>query len=185
VDVTQHGPRARQRAGVGYVPADRHAMGLVPDLSVAENLLLPELGRPGFSTAGLLSRRAVRARAQALVAEFDIRVAAPEVPAGSLSGGNQQKLVLARELSRNPDLLVCCDPTRGLDFAAADAVKRRVLAARAAGASVLYSSVDLDELAELCDRIVVMHAGRIAGELSGTAATAEALGALMGGRSAA
>jgi simple sugar transport system ATP-binding protein len=185
VDVTHDGPGARQRAGVGHVPADRHAMGLVPALTVAENLLLPELGRRGISAAGLLSRRAMRARAQALVAEFDIRVAGPDVPAGSLSGGNQQKVVLARELSRRPDLLVCCDATRGLDFAAADAVKRRVLEARAAGASVLYSSVDLDELVELCDRIVVMNAGQIVGQLNGSAATAESLGALMGGRRAA
>src|SRR5690606_31675967 len=112
----------------------------------------------------------------------DVRCPGPETLVSHLSGGNQQKVVLARELSRRPDVLVCCYATRGLDFAATAAVHRRVLEAREAGAAVLYASVDLTELLELADRIVVMHQGTVAGELLSSEATADRLGALMGGR---
>src|SRR5690606_27558440 len=143
------------------------------------------LGTKPLSRGTLVSRRAIEARASALIEEFDIRAPGLDVPAAQMSGGNQQKVVLARELARKPNVLVCCYATRGLDFASTEAVRRRVLEAREAGAAVLYASADLDELIELADRIVVMHGGRIVGELLRGDATAERLGALMGGRAAA
>jgi simple sugar transport system ATP-binding protein len=183
-DITGLGVGARRRAGVSCVPADRHAVGMFDDLSVAENILLPALTEPPLSRFGLLSKKRMRQRADALVARFDIRVPHSGVRAGTLSGGNQQKMVLARELSSDPSLLICCYATRGLDFAAASAVRERVRAACAQGAGVLYASVDLDELIEISDRILVMHGGRIAGEVSHADADVETLGALMGGREA-
>src|SRR5690606_13192922 len=160
-DVTGASVRELQLRGIGHVPADRHVSGLIDSLTVAENLLLPVLGTKPLSRGTLVSRRAIEARASALIEEFDIRAPGLDVPAAQMSGGNQQKVVLARELARKPNVLVCCYATRGLDFASTEAVRRRVLEAREAGAAVLYASADLDELIELADRIVVMHGGRI------------------------
>jgi simple sugar transport system ATP-binding protein len=185
IDVTETGVLARQRAGFGYVPADRLAAGMIADLSVAENMLLPVMTRRPFSRAGLLSPRRMRERGRELIEEFDVRVPGPDVRAGDLSGGNQQKVVLARELSRRPNVLICCYATRGLDFAAAAAVRTRVIEASSRGAAVLYASVDLDEILDIADRIIVMHGGEIVGELARGEADAETLGALMGGRRAA
>ena len=185
VDITAAGVLARQRAGFGYIPADRLATGMIADLSVAENMLLPVMDQSQFSRGGIISPRRMRARGRELIDEFDVRVPGPQTRAGDLSGGNQQKVVLARELSRKPDVLICCYATRGLDFAAAAAVRARVIAASKAGAAVLYASVDLDEILDIADRIVVMHGGAIVGELTKDEANAERLGSLMGGRSAA
>lgn len=179
------GVHARQRAGIGHVPADRQTTGIVQTLSVAEVLALPQIGERAFSRVGLLRAGSMRRNARALLARFDIRPPSPDLVAGSLSGGNQQKLVLAREISRRPTLLVCCYPTRGLDFAATDAVQREVSAMRDAGASVIYASVDIDELVAVCDRIVVMSHGRVTGELRAADATPERLGLLMAGVTAA
>jgi simple sugar transport system ATP-binding protein len=177
--------RARRRLGIAHVPADRRNGGLVATLSVAENLALPTVGERALSRWGLLNRRAIRSRAEELIEEFDIRVPGPDAPAGTLSGGNQQKVVLARELSRPLRVLLCCYPTWGLDVAAAAAVQRQVLALRDRGAAVLYASVELDELLAVTDRIVVLHRGRVAGELATADATAERLGLMMGGARAA
>jgi general nucleoside transport system ATP-binding protein len=179
-EITALGVSGRQRVGVSHVPADRRNGGLVPDLSVTENMLLPELGREPFRRpGGLLGTTQMRARAQELIERFDIRVPGPEVPASSLSGGNQQKVVLARELSRDPSLLICCYPTRGLDIASAHAVRQRVEALRDQGCAVIWVSLELDELIELTDRIVVMSAGRIAGHLDAGDADPERIGLLM------
>ena len=185
VDITASGVLARQRAGFGYIPADRLAAGMIADLSVAENLLLPVMGQKPFSFGGIISPRRMRRRSRELIEEFDVRVAGPQARAGDLSGGNQQKVVLARELSRKPNILICCYATRGLDFAAAAAVRTRVVEASQAGAAVLYASVDLDEILDIADRIIVMHGGEIVGELARGEADAESLGSLMGGRRAA
>jgi len=184
-DITRTDIRQRQRLGIGHVPADRHASGLVESLTVAENMLLPVLDTRAFSRRGLLARKAIAAHTAQLMSEFDVRGRGPDTPAGDLSGGNQQKVVLARELSREPTVLICCYATRGLDFAATEAVRRQVVAARDAGAAVLYASVDLEELLELSDRIVVMNTGRVVGELRRHEASTERLGAMMGGRWAA
>ncbi len=183
-DVTGMSLQARRRAGAGHVPADRATTGLIPTLSVADNLLLPVAGAPPFSRWGVLNRRAARDRARALIDRFDIRVPGPDVPAGALSGGNQQKLILARELSGQPRILLCCYPTRGLDFAATQDVRREILSHRDEGAAILFASVDLDELLAMTDRILVLHQGSAAGEVRASEATAEQLGLLMGGAAA-
>lgn len=116
-----------------------------------------------------------------LVTEYDVRVAGPDVPAATLSGGNQQRVVLARELSRKPRVVLSCFATRGLDFASTEAVQRRMLAMRAEGAAIAYASVDLDELFMLTDRILVLHEGRVAGLVDTRDAKREQIGLLMGG----
>jgi simple sugar transport system ATP-binding protein len=177
--------RERQRSGVAHVPADRRHDGLVGGLSVAENLALTELGNRVSARFGVLRRRAMTRRAQNLIARYDIRVPGPSVLVSALSGGNQQKVVLARELSRDPDVILCAYPTWGLDFAATAAVHEELRRRRDDGAAVLVASVDLDELLAICDRILVMQGGRIVGELPSHGATAEGIGRLMGGVEAA
>jgi simple sugar transport system ATP-binding protein len=154
---------------------------LIATMSVAENLCLPSADEPPFSRAGVLSMRAIRERAASLIERFDIRVPDPNVRAGALSGGNQQKLVLARELSGRPAAVVACYPARGLDFHASEDVRRLILALRTEGAAIVYASVDLDELIQVSDRILVLHHGEVSGELPASEATAEELGLLMGG----
>lgn len=176
--------RERQRRGVAHVPADRLGAGFVATLSVAENLVLPLADDERFSRYGVIRRQAVTEHARSLISEYDIRVAGPDVLAGTLSGGNQQRLVLARELSRSPKVVLASFATRGLDFASTEAVHRRILHMRDAGACVLYASVELDELLSLTDRIIVLHHGTLTGELPTAQATSEQLGLLMGGSAA-
>jgi simple sugar transport system ATP-binding protein len=182
--VARHNVRAFQRAGVAHVPADRLGTGLVADLSVAESLILPHIADSAYSRFGLLRPREMRARASALIERFDVRTAGIDVRVGSLSGGNQQKVILARELSASPRIVVCCYPTRGLDFAATLGVQDEIVRLRESGAAVLYATVDLDELLAVSDRILVLAHGRIAGELPVGEASAERLGLLMGGAAA-
>ena len=184
-DVRRMSVEQLHREGVALVPADRPRNGVVQTLSVAENLILPIVGRQPYSRFGLLHLGSMRDRACDLIERFDIRVPAPGVRAGALSGGNQQKLVLARELSRQPRVVVCCYPTFGLDFAATVAIQREILQRRQANAAVVYASTDLEELLSLTDRILVLHAGRVTGELVTAAATSEQLGLLMSGVEAA
>jgi simple sugar transport system ATP-binding protein len=179
--VTSRRGARRLRARVAHVPADRSTRGVIRSLSVAEGLVLPAMDRPPYSRFGLLRRGRIMAEASRLIDAFDIRPRDPRATIGSLSGGNQQKVVLARELRDDPAVLVACYPTRGLDFAATEAVERVLLAARERGAAVLYVSTDLDELLALADRVVVLAHGRITGELRADVATAEQLGLLMGG----
>lgn len=176
--------RERQQRGVAHVPADRLGTGFVGTLSIAENLILPLADDDRFSKYGVMRRQAVTQHARSLIAEYDIRVAGPDVLAGTLSGGNQQRLVLARELSRSPVAVLTSFATRGLDFASTRAVHRRILQMRDAGACVLYASVELDELLALTDRIIVLHHGTLTGEVPTADATSEQLGLLMGGSAA-
>jgi ABC-type uncharacterized transport system ATPase subunit len=170
---------------IAHVPADRLRTGLIPSLSVADNLVLPNAATRPYSRFGILSKSAIRARALDLIRHFDIRVPAPTVLAGHLSGGNQQKMILARELAGRPGIIVCCYPTRGLDIAASEAVQREILSRRDDGAAVVWASVDLDELLSMTDRIIVLHQGKMTGEVLTKEATAEQLGLLMGGAEAA
>lgn len=176
---------SRRRAGVAHIPADRLRTGFVAGISVAENLVLPRIEEPQYSRWGLVRGREVRRAAARLISYFDIRVSGSEALAGTLSGGNQQKMVLARELERDPNLIICCYATRGLDFAATEAVKGEIVRRRDRGAAIVYASVDLDELLTITDRIVTLHRGRITGEVITSMATAEQLGLLMGGADAA
>jgi general nucleoside transport system ATP-binding protein len=180
-DVGALGVAERQRLGVGHIPADRRRAGLVGDLSVAENLLLPSIRERRFSRLGVVRRGAVREHAGELIERFGVRTSGAEVPVATLSGGNQQKVVVARELARHPSVVLSCYPTWGLDFSAAAGVHAELERQRDAGAAVLLASMDLDELLAVADRIVVMQGGRITGELPAHEATAEEIGLLMGG----
>ncbi len=177
------GAQRTRRAGVAHVPADRTTRGIIKELTVAEQLLLPSVDRRPYSRFGLLRRSSIAAEAARLVAEFDVRPRETEVAVGSLSGGNQQKVVLAREVRDDPGIIVACYPTRGLDFSASEAVELEILRRREDGAAILYLSTDLDELLALSDRIIVLAHGRISGEVS-VSATPEEIGLLMGGSEA-
>jgi len=183
-DITRLPVFGRQRKGIAYVPPDRHADGLIRSLSVAENLSLGPAVWPPASRHGILQRANVAERANALIARFNVAASSPDVLAGTLSGGNQQKVILARELSRSPAVILCCYPTRGLDFAACSAVHEELRRCRARNAGVVVVSMDLDELIDLADRIVVMQGGRITGETASASASAVEIGVMMGGGSA-
>ena len=144
--------------------------------------MLERFHRPPFSRAGILDRAAIDAHARRLVEAFGIRAASIESPAGQLSGGNAQKLVLARALSQEPAVLLVCQPTRGVDVGAIEQVHGELLRRRDAGMAILLISTELDEVLALSDRILVLYEGRIAGERRAGEATAEELGLMMGGR---
>ncbi len=175
-------PGSTRAAGVGVVPEDRRESGCILDMSVADNLALA--GLRSLSRAGVVSRRRLRDLADRLVADFDIAVASIDQPMRSLSGGNQQKVVLARELSAGPAVLVLAQPTRGLDVGAVADLHERMRAAAAEGVAVLLISSDLNEILQLSDRIAVLYRGRVQGELTRAEADPERLGLLMGGVSA-
>jgi simple sugar transport system ATP-binding protein len=184
-DVTGLSIRARQDRGVGYVPADRHRDGLIGPMNLADNLALAAAGEPRISRGGLLRLGVMHERARQLLSLFDVRAAGPRVNAATLSGGNQQKLILARELARQPRLILCCYPTRGLDFAATEAIHAKLRAAADRGAAVVVASIDLEELFALADRLLVIQGGRIVGEASTADYSAERIGMMMGGGMAA
>ncbi|WP_298332349.1 ABC transporter ATP-binding protein [Haloactinopolyspora sp.] len=168
------------RAGVGYVPEDRTVDGLVPSFSVAENLVLDLYRQPPFAKGLSLSGSAVRTNAERQVEQFDIRTPSVTAPAETLSGGNQQKVVVARELSRPLKLFIAAQPTRGLDVGSIEFVHRRIVHERDQGVPVLIVSTELDEISALADRIVVMYRGSIVGIVPGDT-DRDALGLMMAG----
>jgi simple sugar transport system ATP-binding protein len=172
------GARAAQEAGVGHVAEDRHRRGLVLEFSLAENLALRGYRTPELSRMGWLSPRRMLSRARRLLTEFDVRGGAPETPASALSGGNQQKVVIAREIAANPRVLVAAQPTRGLDVGAIEAVHRRLLEERDAGRAILLVSLELDEIRALSDRVLVIFEGELVAELPPDASD-EAFGVAM------
>jgi simple sugar transport system ATP-binding protein len=177
-------PRAATDAGLGYVPEDRMPTGLAPSLSIAENLALRSYRRPPMARPPFVLSRRLTAHAETIMRTSDIRAPGPATPARVLSGGNAQKVVLARELGVRPGGLVVASPTRGLDVGATEAVRGLLVEAGRAGTGILLISEDLDELLALSDRIVVMYDGRLAGELDGGDAEADRLGMLMSGAAA-
>ena len=154
-------PAAMIGAGVGRIPEDRHHDGIVGAMSVAENMVLERLDAPEVQSRGLLRRDAIRAHAAELSKAYDVRGPGVDAPARLLSGGNIQKLILARVFEQSPALILANQPTRGLDMGAAAEVSRRLLEARAGGAGVVLISEDLDEILGLADRIVVLHGGHL------------------------
>ncbi len=163
-DVTGARPKHLIDVGVGHIPQDRHRRGLVLDFSVAENLSLHDYRKAPESRFGWLWPHRIVARARTLIREYDIRGGGPSTAAGSLSGGNQQKVVIAREIAAEPQVLVAAQPTRGLDVGAIEYVHRRLVEQRDAGAGVLLVSLELEEIRSLSDRILVVYEGRIVGE---------------------
>ncbi len=168
-------------AGIGHIPEDRHRRGLVLDFTLAENIALHDYAEPASSRFGWLFPRRLIERARRLLREFDVRGGAPETRAGALSGGNQQKVVIAREVSRNPRVLLAAQPTRGLDVGAIEYVHRRLVEERDKGRAILLISLELDEILSLADRILVIYEGRIVGEYPPDASEEELGVAMTGG----
>ncbi|MGO3886254.1 MAG: ABC transporter ATP-binding protein, partial [Mycetocola sp.] len=166
--------------GIGFVPEDRTHDGLVGEFSIAENLMLDRSTGAPFVRAGSVQYGTLNAFAEEKKAEFDIRAASIQTPAGRLSGGNQQKVVLARELSRDLRLFVAAQPTRGIDVGSIEFVHKRMVATRDAGVPVIVVSTELDEVAALADRIAVMYRGEIVGIVPGTTSR-DTLGLMMAG----
>ena len=177
-------PRRVSELGVGYVPEDRGKHGLVGTFSVADNLILNRYHRRPFSRGLVFDRHAVTENAQREVEEFDVRTPSVDTPVGTLSGGNQQKVVVARELSGDVRLLVVAQPTRGLDVGSVEFIHRQIVRRRDEGAAVLLVSAELDEILALSDRIAVIYRGRIAAVVDRADATRDGLGLLMAGAGA-
>jgi general nucleoside transport system ATP-binding protein len=179
-DLSHASTRTRLRAGIGYVPEDRSEDGIVGDFSVADNLILDLYDRPPYASGIALNLDAIRDSAATRVQQYDIRTTSVQTPAGTLSGGNQQKVVVAREMGRDVKLLLASQPTRGLDVGSIEFVHKRLVAQRDAGAAVLIVSSELDEIYALADRIAVMYEGRIVAFCPPTIPEQE-LGLLMAG----
>jgi len=168
-------------AGVGHIPEDRQRRGLVLEFSIAENIALHDYRFPPDSEKGWLFPRRLIERARRLITDFDIRGGGPTTRAGALSGGNQQKVVVAREVERDPKVLVAAQPTRGLDVGAIEYVHRRLVAERDEGRAILLASLELEEILSLSDRILVMFEGKIVGEYPPTVSEEELGIAMIGG----
>ena len=182
-EVSGADPAAHRRAGLAHIPSDRLRRGLVADMTLAENLVLGRQDEPGIVPHALAwGGRGFLARARGPLETFDVRPAEPALTAGRLSGGNQQKLILARELSRHCAAILAAHPTRGVDLGAIDFLHRRLLAERDAGHAVLLVSSELSELLALSDRILVLYEGRIVHETTPARTDERTLGLHMAGR---
>jgi general nucleoside transport system ATP-binding protein len=181
-DVTGASARRALDAGVGHIPEDRHRRGLVLEFNLAENLVLHDYAKEPFSRFGWLNPRGLFGWARRLLQEFDVRGGGPETRGASLSGGNQQKVVLAREINRDPRLLIAGQPTRGLDVGAIEFVHQRLVEQRDEGKAVLLVSLELEEIVSLSDRILVLYEGRIVGEFPPTVSEEQLGIAMTGGR---
>ncbi len=179
--VDQLDPRRAQALGIGRIPEDRIGMGLLTQSPLADSMALPRISEAPFSHRGLLDRRAIRAFAETEIEKYAIRTAGPLARTGTLSGGNLQKALLARELAPNPLVVLAAQPTRGLDVGATQFVHGRFLELRAAGCGLIVISEDLEEIYQLADRILVMSAGRIVGNFAIEEASIETIGLLMTG----
>ena len=171
----------RRLRGIGYIPEDRQRDGMVLSFPLWENVLLGYQSGPPFVSAGFLDRGAIRARTATIVQDFDVRTPSIEVPAFTLSGGNQQKLIVGREMTSDPKVLLASHPTRGVDVGAQAVIWDILRDARAAGLATLLVSADLDELIGLSDRLLVMLRGRIVAELDPAAVNPAELGSYMTG----
>jgi len=178
-DVTGVSPRAINEANVGYVPADRQRFGLILPFPLTDNLVLTSYYKPPFAHGLIRDERAILAAARDRIREYDVRTPSPLVPAQTLSGGNQQKLIVAREFVGDTTLLVLDQPTRGLDVGSIEFIHRRIIEKRNAGAAVLLVSAELDEVMELSDRIAVMYRGKLVAFLDGRTADKNQVGLLM------
>jgi simple sugar transport system ATP-binding protein len=183
-DITGKGVNAATDAGIAHIPEDRQRRGLVLPFTLAENLALREYRRPYFSKGGWWRVRHMRERAFKLLSEYDVRGGDCDTFASALSGGNQQKVAIAREISCDPKLLVAHQPTRGLDVGAIEFVHRRLIEERDKGRGILLVSLEYDEVRALADRILVIYEGAIAGEFAPDASEEELGIAMTGGQTA-
>jgi simple sugar transport system ATP-binding protein len=166
-------------AGVGFVPADRHRFGLVLPYTVADNMVLTSYHRAPFARGILRDEKEIERVARERISEYDIRTPSEDVKVGTLSGGNQQKVVVAREFSRDLKLLILDQPTRGLDVGSIEFIHGQVIAKRDAGTAVLLVSAELDEIMEISDRIAVMYRGRLVATMDARGADKNEVGLLM------
>jgi general nucleoside transport system ATP-binding protein len=181
-DVTRADVRGKLDAGIGHIAEDRHRRGLVLDFNLAENLCLRDYNRAPIAKRGLISPKRMNERAQPLLEEYDVRGGSCDALALSLSGGNQQKVVIAREIAEEPKVLIAAQPTRGLDVGAIEFVHSRLIEQRDAGRGVLLVSLELEEIRSLSDRVLVMYDGRVVAELSPEASEEEFGVAMLGGK---
>lgn len=181
VNINKWSVDKRRLAGMGYIPEDRQKQGIVTQMSVAENLVFANVRQSPFSHRGIIRPRSINNWAEEVIKEFNIKTENHLTPAGYLSGGNQQKVILARVLSSNPRIIVACQPTRGLDFSTTEYVREKIVESVNNGVSILLISSDLDEILELSHRIVVMFKGKIAGEFKGGEVDLDQLGLMMAG----
>ncbi len=181
-DIAGSSIKHRIDAGLGHIPEDRHRHGLVLDFSLAENLVIHSYNERPYSRFGVLDGRAIDANADRLIGEFDVRCGqGGETPARSMSGGNQQKAIVAREIDRSPAAMVVAQPTRGLDVGAIEYIHKRLVAERDKGKAILLVSLELDEIMDVSDRIAVIYGGEIVGLLDAAGADENELGLLMSG----
>jgi general nucleoside transport system ATP-binding protein len=180
-DVTGRRPATIRKAGFGYVPEERMRDGLIGEFTVAENLLLVDSTNPAFFRHGFLRQGAARRHCAELVTAFSVKTPGLDTPARNLSGGNIQKLIMARELSGSPQVLLVAQPTRGIDIGSAQYIHKRLIRQRESGTAVVVISEDLDEAMSISDRILVMYEGRIVGEVDPRTTSREAIGLLMAG----
>ncbi len=179
--ITGKPPSALNRLGMSYIPEERMVDGVIKDFTVAENLILQDHAQPPYALSIFMNSRAIRRQCADLIRSFNIRTPNQETPIKSLSGGNIQKLVLARELSRHPRVLIAAQPTRGVDIGATEYIHQRLLEQRAKGTATLLISEDLDEILALADRIAVIYEGQIVGVVERQSASVQELGLMMAG----
>lgn len=180
-DLTNTSPRVIASAGVAHIPEDRNRDGMVKGMTVAENYILNTYHLEPYSSKGVLNRKAIAQAAEQAVRDFDVRTPSIDTDIATLSGGNQQKVIVAREFSRNVKLVIAAQPTRGLDVGSIEYIHKRIVEQRDAGAAVLIVSTELDEVLALGDRVAVMYEGKVVGILDAKDATRERVGLLMGG----
>lgn len=180
-DIFNLPPRKITEAGIGHIPQDRHKHGLVLDFPIGENMVLQTYYKEPYSKKGILNFKAIYEKARQLIAEFDVRTPDEYTQARALSGGNQQKAIIGREVDRNPDLLIAAQPTRGLDVGAIEFIHKRLIEQRDQGKAVLLVSFELDEVMNVSDRIAVIYEGKIVAIVDPKETTEQELGLLMAG----
>lgn len=180
-DITNRLPREISEAGLSHIPEDRHKRGLVLDFTMSENMVLETYFHPRFNKNGFLDYAAIDKHASRLIEEFDVRTPSIHTKARALSGGNQQKAIIAREVDKDPDLLIAAQPTRGLDVGAIEFIHKRLVEQRDKGKAVLLISLELDEVINVSDRIAVIYEGQIVGIVDAKSTTEQELGLMMSG----
>lgn len=180
-DITNWWPEKLRKAGIGIIPEDRYAQGLCREMTVSDNCIAGYHGEKDVCKRGLFNKKIINAKRDKYIKEFDIRLGDVNGNIGNLSGGNAQKVIIARELSANPKLLIACQPTRGVDIGSIEFIHKQILKFRNAGNTVILISSELSEIMSLSDRVIVMYKGKISGEVSPKEVSMAAMGLLMAG----
>jgi simple sugar transport system ATP-binding protein len=180
--ITNHSPRIISESGISHIPQDRHKHGLVLDFTVSENTILQTYYHPEISKHGFINTEAMDDMATRLVKEFDVRTPGIDTLVRSMSGGNQQKVIIAREIDKNPQVMIAAQPTRGLDVGAIEFVHQQLIAQRDQGKAVLLVSFELEEILNVADRILVLCGGQIVGETTPETTNDQELGLMMAGK---